>query len=184
MVTSKTFGQRMISTQWTAWSNLGSPLTRQGALCCYDNRGGCYGLPFTLYSLYKVIFCWCPPRWDLPSTAVNAYYNPSFNQFGESMCLKRHIFIYTYSYAYNHHHTQHIYNEHHLTQPLPHSASYTKRAHLYVCTFVNAWLVKEKHHQCKLQQEWHHGWKLRVHISKAILSLYIVHYNEWVVVHL
>ena len=33
----------------------------------------------------------------------------------------------------------------------PHSVSCKTRAHLYVCTLINAWLVEEKHHQCKLQ---------------------------------
>ena len=32
----------------------------------------------------------------------------------------------------------------------PHSASYKRSAHLYVCTLVNAWSVEEKHHQCQL----------------------------------
>ena len=33
----------------------------------------------------------------------------------------------------------------------PHCTSCKTNAHLYVCTLANAWLVEEKHHQCKLQ---------------------------------
>ena len=41
------------------------------------------------------------------------------------------------------------YNHHHTVQVV----------HSHVCTLVNAWLVEEKDHQCKLQRWWQHGCK-------------------------
>ena len=37
---------------------------------------------------------------------------------------------------------------------------------VHVGTLVNAWLVEQKHLQCKLQGRWQHGYKSCVHISK------------------
>ena len=45
--------------------------------------------------------------------------------------------------------TTYIKEKHHTTTTT--HCKLQKRAHLYVCTLVNAWLAQEKHHQCKSQ---------------------------------
>ena len=61
-------------------------------------------------------------------------------------------------------HIRHII--HTILQPLPppHSASCKTSDHLYVCTLVNAWLVEDRHHQYKLQQD---GCKSYVHLRQC-----------------